>query len=370
MNVPKQGRAKNRLAIVALPFLLSAGLYACGGGGGGGGNGGSANPPTSTTPPPRIPGVYLIAGSACIECSGTVDGMGGTARFNKPAGIAADAAGNLYVAEPASGALRKVTPQGQVTTFGNSAGFQPPTWLDFDLAGQLYVTDRDHNTVRKVTLPSQVDAFAGSGACDSGDGAAASAGFCKPNGIAVDKTGNVYVSDMGNHLIRKVTPAGVVSTLAGTKGVCGSADGTGASAQFCEPHDLAVDDQGNLFVADTGNATIRKISAAGQVTTVAGSPGQCGFADGSGAAARFCGPQGVALDRSGNLYVTDTYNYVVRKITAAGIVTTVAGVAGTSDTVIGALPGGFSSPLGIVVLDDDTLAVASGHAIVKVVLPH
>jgi sugar lactone lactonase YvrE len=133
---------------------------------------------------------------------------------------------------------------------------------------------------------------------------------------------------------------------------------------------LALDSQGNLFVADTLNSTIRKISASGEVTTVAGSPGMIGTADGAGTAARFYGPRGVALDKSGNLYVTDTYNYTVRKISLAGaIVSTVAGVAGTSDTVVGKLPGGFSSPLGIVVLNDGSIAVASGHAIVKIVLP-
>jgi streptogramin lyase len=310
----------------------------------------------------------MIAGSTCIECTGYVDGTGTDARFNQPGGLAVDASGNLYVADQGNNALRKITPQGQVSTLVASGGF-PSTWLAIDPAGQIYLTDSDNNSIKMVAPPGPVQRFAGSSACDGGDGAAASASFCKPSGIALDKAGNVYVSDMSNDLVRKITPAGVVSTVAGAKGVCGSDDGPAASARFCEPHALAVDDQGNLFVADTKNSTIRKISATGQVTTVAGSPGQCDAVDGSGAAARFCQPQGLALDNAGNLYVTDTFNYTVRKITPAGAVTTVAGRAGWSDTVLGPLPGGLSSPMGIVVLDNKTLAVASGHAVVKILLP-
>lgn len=348
----------------ALPLLFSAGLAGCGGGGGG------SSQPVPPAPPVKVPGVFLIAGSACIECRGTVDGTGGAARFDQPSGLAADAGGNLYVAEQASGAIRKVTPEGQVTTLLAPGGLGAPTWLAVDGAGQILVTDRDNNTVRKLNAAGQVQPFAGSGACAGDDGAGLTAGFCKPDGIAVDKAGNVFVSDSGNHVIRKVSPDGVVTTVAGTKGACGNADGPATSAQFCEPHGLALDSQGNLFVADTLNSTIRKISASGEVTTVAGSPGMIGTADGAGTAARFYGPRGVALDKSGNLYVTDTYNYTVRKISLAGaIVSTVAGVAGTSDTVVGKLPGGFSSPLGIVVLNDGSIAVASGHAIVKIVLP-
>jgi len=159
------------------------------------------------------------------------------------------------------------------------------------------------------------------------DGTGAAARFYEPGGVAVDRAGNIYVTDMRNHTIRKVTTAGVVTTLAGTAGLVGSTDGTGTAARVYEPKDVAIDSAGNVYVADFGNHTIRKVTTAGVVTTLAGTAGLAGSADGTGAAARFNLPRGVAVDGASNVYVADTYNHTIRKVTAAGVVTTLAGTA-------------------------------------------
>src|SRR5262249_4021599 len=141
------------------------------------------------------------------------------------------------------------------------------------------------------------------GIADSLDGTGAAARFNSPTGVAVDAAGTLYVADQNNHTIRKVTPAGVVTTLAGTAGLPGSADGTGGAARFNFPAAVAVDGSGNVYVADGNNDTIRQITASGIVTTLAGSAGAPGSADGMGAAARFGTPTGVAVDTAGNVYV-------------------------------------------------------------------
>src|SRR5205814_1888170 len=152
--------------------------------------------------------------------------------------------------------------------------------------------------------------------------------------------GNVYVADTFNHTIRKGTPAGVVITLAGTAGLTGSADGTGTAARFNLPDGIATDSAGNVYVGDSFNNAIRKITPAGVVSTLAGTAGMPGSTDGTGPAASFNLPDGVAADGAGNVYVADSGNHTIRKITAAGAVTTVVGVAGQVGFVMGTLPGG------------------------------
>src|SRR5437868_1884720 len=149
-----------------------------------------------------------------------------------------------------------------------------------------------------------------------------------PYDVAVDASGNVYIADSYNDTIRKITSQGVVSTLAGSAGVEGTADGNGSAARFNDPERLAVDVAGNIYVADALNDAIRKVTPSGQVTTVAGNKGVAGSADGRGSAAQFDHPRDIAIDPSGAIYVADQFNQTIRKITTSGDVTTLAGKAG------------------------------------------
>jgi hypothetical protein len=284
-------------------------------------------------------GVTTLAGSA--HFTGSVDGTGSAAWFKDPTGIAVDSAGNVYVADTGNNTIRKITGGGLVTTLaglagslgsadgtGNAARFNAPWGVAVDSAGNLYVADRYNDTIRKITSSGVVTTLAGVvGRALTGDGPGSAAGFSSPGGIAVDSAGNLYVADYGNSTIRKITSGGVVTTLAGSAGVTGSADGTGSAARFKNPSGVAVDSAGNVYVADTWNNTIRKITSAGVVTTLAGLPGSDQtWADGTGSAARFDQPTGIAVDSAGNIYVADLLNDTIRKITSGGVVTTLAGL--------------------------------------------
>jgi sugar lactone lactonase YvrE len=219
---------------------------------------------------------------------------------------------------------------------GNAARFGDPDGVATDSGGNVYVADSENNTIRKITPAGVVTTLAGSaGLSGSADGIGSAARFDGPWGVATDIGGNVYVADTGNDTIRKITPTGMVTTLAGSPGLDGSADGTGSAARFDNPQGLATDGGGNVYVTDTGNITIRKITAAGVVTTLAGTAGEGGSADGTGSAARFNDLTGAATDRGGNVYVTDTGNHTVRKITPAGVVTTVGGSPGLKGSADG-----------------------------------
>jgi hypothetical protein len=221
-----------------------------------------------------------------------------------------------------------------------------------------YATDPGLATANIVTT------LAGSaGQTGSADGTGAAARFRTPPSVAVDGAGNVYVADINNSTVRKITPGGVVTTLAGVAGQVGSADGTSATARFGAPYGVAVDSAGNLYVADEGANTIRKITPAGVVTTLAGAAGQVGSTDGTGSAARFYEPQGAAVDGAGNVYVADTANDTIRKITLAGVVTTLAGAARQTGITNGiGSAARFSSPLGVMVDGAGDLYVADSGA--------
>ena len=163
-----------------------------------------------------------------------------------------------------------------------------------------------------------------------------------------DASGNVYVADSGNDNIRKITPGGTVSTMAGTAGVAGSQDGTANGALFNQPQGIAVDATGNVYVADTNNCTIRKVTQGGVTTTIAGAVGQSGASDGTGGSARFAFPIGIATDASGNVYVADLDNSAVRKVTPSGAVSTLAGNLGSPGTLDGqgTRRPGFNHPSG------------------------
>ncbi|MHB8522121.1 MAG: NHL repeat-containing protein, partial [Limisphaerales bacterium] len=269
--------------------------------------------------------VTTLAGLA--GAGGSTDGTGAAARFVTPYGVAVESAGNVYVTDQVTSTIRKVTPAGVVTTL--AAGLNHPSGVAVDSAGNVYVADTGNHTIRKVTPARVVTTLAGlAGNPGSVDGTRSAARFNHPSSVTVDRAGNLYVADSDNHTIRKVTPAGVVTTLAGRAGNSGSADGTGTAAQFKQPQGVAVDSAGNVYLADTGNNTIRKVTPAGEVTTLAGLAGGIGSADGVGSGARFSQPRGVALDSAGNVYVADIHNNAIRKVTPAGMVTTLAGLAG------------------------------------------
>ena len=266
---------------------------------------------------------------------GFANGTGTAAQFRYPYGVVVDASGNVYVADYNNHRIRRITPAGVVSTFagsgtegfangtGASAQFNSPVGIALDASGNMYVADSDNHRIRKITPAGAVTTLAGSGTYGFADGTGASAQFKCPHGVAVDASGNVYVADRYNHCIRKITPAGAVTTLAGS-GTEGFADGTSVAAQFKHPYGVAVDASGNVYVADTNNDRIRKITPAGAVTTLAGG-NNSGFADGVGAAARFTTPTGITIDAAGNLYVAEYNNQRIRRITPAGAVTTLAG---------------------------------------------
>ena len=298
------------------------------------------------------------------------------AQFKSPYSIAVDNFGNVYVVDDFSG-VRKITPDGVVSSFaghgsfgfadgtGRAAQFFSPKGVAVDTSGNVYVADYMNSRIRKITPAGVVTTLAGNFA-GFADGANAAARFHYPYGVAVDASGNVYVADAKNHRIRKITSAGVVTTLAGS-GVPGFADGDGTVAQFNIPLDVAVDVSGNVYVADSENNRIRKITSAGMVTTFAGS-GAWSFADGEGVLASFNGIGGIAVDASGNVYVGDVLNCRIRKITSAGVVTTLAGsgVPGFADGIDLAVQ--FNRPYGIAVDASDNVFVADreNHLIRKI----
>jgi len=266
---------------------------------------------------------------------GSKDGALADARFSTMNGVGVTGSGQIVVSDTLNGTIRVVAPSTGVSTLAGAppiyptlggAGFFDPYDLALDGTGNAFVVQRSSPTVREVTPTGVVTAFAGSeGHFGSQDGVGASAWFNYPSGIAVDGSGNVFIPDRDNHTIRKITSAGEVSTLAGKPNELGQANGMGADARFFGPEGVAVDSTGNVFVADTNNLTIRKITPDGTVSTFAGSPGHPGTTDGIAADARFTHPQGIAVDAQGNVYVADTHNRILRKVTPDGTVLTFAG---------------------------------------------
>jgi len=330
---------------------------------------------TVTTPAGMV---TTFAGS--VPVTGNTDGTGAGARFSSPLALASDGQGSFYVADAGNHAIRKVTSTGVVSTFAGSPGnagsndgaaatarFNYPTGVAVDGAGNLYVADAGNHTIRKVTSSGMVSTLAGSpGQNGSVDGTGSAARFWSPAAVAVDTAANVYVADPGNHLIRRVSPSGTVITLAGFPQSCGSSDGTGGAARFCYPLGIGVDGSGTVYVADSYNDTLRKVSPSGVVGTLAGTTGSGGSSDGTGAAARFNVPTSLTLDGSGSIYLTDRENHTVRKITSTGTVTTIAGTARSGVVASGPLPAKLSFPSGIALTPAGDLVVSSCNAIVQV----
>jgi serine/threonine-protein kinase len=265
--------------------------------------------------------VTTLAGSGAV---GSVDGKGDTASFFYPRGVAVDKNGNVYVADTHNGLIRKISLDGFVTTLAGSrvystipgkdtvARFDNPAGIAVDESGNVYVADWANNLIRKISPTGKVYNIAGNGTPGSKDGVGSSASFYLPEAIALDSIGNIYIADTYNNMIRKISLDGVVSTLAGKK-VRGSANGKGTEASFSHPAGITVDREGNVYVADEGNNKIRRISPGGMVTTFAGS-GERGSTNGRDTTASFYRPYGVAADKKGNIFVADYLNNQIRKI--------------------------------------------------------
>ena len=333
---------------------------------------------------------YVFSTLAGRSGYGTTDGSGSGAQFRAPSGVAADAAGNVYVADSANHTIRRMTPSGVVTTFAgvpaqtgsrdgakSVARFNNPTGVAVDGAGSVYVADTWNHTIRKITPEGVVTTLAGSASTSEFgfpaggylDGIGTAARFNNPSGLALDTSGNIYVADSFNHVIRKVTSSNVVTTFSGCGGSPGSADGAAATARFNVPSGIAVDLAGNLYVADSGNFTIRKVTSLGRVTTLAGHAGSAGTADATGNRAQFgspfeptLSPTGLAIDIEGNIYVADTASHTLRKVTSSGVVTTLAGAATKNDIADGlGSVARFSYPCGIAVDGATNVLVADTH---------
>jgi DNA-binding beta-propeller fold protein YncE len=313
--------------------------------------------------------LYRIAGSPFGDL-GMQDGVGPSAGFFSPSGLVKRNE-QLWVVDRANHTIRQIQPDGRVETpfgLGGSCGahdgtkedarFCSPVAIALDSKGFLYVTDALGSTVRKI-LGGTVRTVAGvANVCGDSD-RLNKPSLCSPTGVVADASDNLYVAD-NSGVIRKFTfSTGEAKTIAGSdKAGCGSADDPGA-ARFCAPKGLAIDPaSGNLYVADTDNHTIRKVTPEGVVSTVAGKAKECGSSDGAGEA-RFCFPQGIAVDGAGNLYVADTRNSMIRMITPNGLVSTLAGTPRANRTTLGGLPGTIASPVGIAVIGDKRLAITT-----------
>jgi sugar lactone lactonase YvrE len=328
----------------------------------------------------NFPIVTTLAGSGLPGPynGGFANGTGTSARFNLPLGVAVDSSGNAYVADGLNNLIRKITPAGVVSTFagsgsrgstngtGTAASFAFPTDIALDSSGNFYVADTGNWLIRKITADGVVTTLAGS-SIGSIDGLGTAARFHNPQKIAVDSSGNIYVAERNRFTIRKITPEGLVTTFAGS-GTRGSSDGTGASASFYFPMGLAVDSSGNVYVADEANNLIRKITLAGVVSTFAGS-GSRGSTNGTGTAASFNGPIGIALDSSGNVYILDNGNHLIRKITSAGVVSTLAGTGSQGSENGEGTAASFNGPIGISVDSTGNVYVADtyNHLIRKII---
>ena len=290
--------------------------------------------------------ITTVAGVVGSPGYGGDAGPASSARFNNPRAVATDNDGSIYIADMRNHVIRKVNPNGIVSTVagngtaGNSGAgglatagqLAQPTGMTIDNDGNIYIADYNSSVIKKVTTSGIMTIFAGNGTEGfSGDGGpAAQAKLYRPTAVAVDKDGSLYISDASNKVIRKVTKAGVITTIAGVPGRAGYAGdgGLATKALLTQPAGIAVDYSGNLYIADPSNSVVRKVNSAGIITTFAGN-GTAGYSGDSGPATKaqfqIGSPQGIAVDPAGNVYASDYQNHAIRKINAKGIITTIAG---------------------------------------------
>jgi hypothetical protein len=357
--------------------MIVAGLSGCGG---------ASAPAAVATPapaPPRELGIHWFVGEPGGQF-GWVDGTGSDARFFNPASIAVDFFGNLYVAEWGNPALRKVTAAGVVTTVARPADVSSRLFsVAFDVSGNLYQVDREFK-LQKITPAGATTTL-----MLPPDQLYPGALGARASRVTADKNGNIFIAYQAwrtvdvdcsegprgycpriyKSTLHKVSPSGAWVTLATSDDVYRTTDGNGHQADFVVAGMMAVDGAGTLYVSDSDNHAIIKITASGVVTTLAGTPGIAGAADGVGAAASFRLPMDLAVDISGNVYVNDLGNNTIRKITPSGNVTTVAGTAGKTELVLGALPGSLTYVYGLVIDASGDLVLSVNHGLIKITLP-
>ena len=311
------------------------------------------------------------------------------ALLNTPLGVATDSSGNLYIADTLNNRIRKVVGfSGNISTFaGNGvlnysgdggpatkAQLNSPQAVAVDSAGNFYIADAGNNVVRKVTASGTISNFAGNGTAGfGGDGnAATGAQLNSPQGLAIDSAGNLYIADTGNSRVRKVS-GGAITTIAGSSTVgYGGDGGAGASAQLNSPTGVAVDGAGNVYIADFGNNVVRKVTAGGTISTVAGNGRQGYSGDGGpGVQAQLNGPQGVAVDTAGNLYIADTLNSRIRKLNSAGIQTVAGnGIVGYSGDGGPATSAELAGPTGLAVDLAGSIYVSNGSSNIRKIFPN
>lgn len=329
-----------------------------------------------------------------------VPGPATAAHLNFPIGLALDSTGNLYIADTYNHRIRKVSPQGTLSTFagtGDAYGscadggrysgdggpatnalLNCPNGVVVDQAGIVYIADTGNYVIRKVTPDGIISTFAGTGTPGySGDGGQGANAQFTPSALAMDTLGDLYISDGDAQVIRKIAPGGVITTVAGTgiKGYTGDG-GQAISAQLCYPEGIALDKAGNLFIADSGNGVIRKVDASGLITTIAGDgPLTPTLGDGGPATkAEFQNPVAVAVDAAGNLFIADVNDDRIREIRTDGIIVTAAGNPGNVNGIFDgdgglATNAGIQTPFGVFAQGSNIYVSDTGHNLVRLLTP-
>lgn len=343
---------------------------------------------TITAQPTSTATITTVAGTGTGGYNG--DNISATsAQLWNPVGLAFDSSGNLFIGDSANNRVRKVAAGTITTAAGNgtagyagdggpasSAEFSQPDGVALDSAGNLYVADKINSVIRKVSTSGTITTVAGNGTAGySGNGqAATSAELYRPFSVAVDVAGNIYIGDTFNNVVRKVSTSGIITTVAGTGTGGYSGDGGAAtSAQLADPFGVAVDAAGNLYIADSLNNVIRKVSSSGNISTVAGNQSKGAGYSGDGSAAtsaQLNQPYGLAVDQAGNIFIADTFNNVVRRVSTSGVITTVAGTGTAGYAGDGGAPTSakLNQPYGVSVDQTGSLYIAdSGNNVVRVV---